>query len=283
MKKKLLFTITALLLLTMICMTACEKSEFGMTENTEKYMQMTAKNADKDAFFMVGSLEVGEGEAIEVDSNIESGSIDVEFILSSGEQSVEELPEMDVEPVFIVKADKSTDKASAGVEPGSYMVKATCTEKATGTIDINVIKSEKEQWKDAASTDEAGEMAGVGLFLTDPSGTSLGPVLSADYRYMEGVAEAHYGIAAVEVFVRKGLSSIDEGDISFDHNDYAHEWTQTIGDREVKCFGNREGEATKTIWTEGEYSYAVLAYGAGGDENFGLSAEDLAAMVNDIQ
>ena len=283
MKKKLLLVITALVVLTMICMTSCQKSEFGMTENTEKYMQVTAKNADKDATFMVGSLEVGEGEAISVDCSIESGGIDVEFIFSGGEQSIEEMPEMDVEPVFIVKADSITDKASAEVDPGSYMVKATCTEKATGTIDINVVASENEQWKDAASTDEAGEMAGVGLFLTDPSGTSLGPVLSADYRYMEGVAEAHYGIAAVEVFIRKGLSSIDEGDISFDHNDYAHEWTQTIGDREVKCFGNREGEATKTIWTEGEYSYAVLAYGAGGDDDFGLNAEDLAAMVSDIQ
>lgn len=53
--------------------------------------------------------------------------------------------------------------------------------------------------------------------------------------------------------------------------------------QEVKCFGNREGEATKTIWTAGDYNYAVVAYGAGGDDDFGLSAEDVVTMVNAVK
>ena len=117
----------------------------------------------------------------------------------------------------------------------------------------------------------------------DPSGLSLGPVTNADYSYMEGVAEAHYGVAAVDLYVRKGLASIDEGDISFDHNEYKYEWTKDVNGTEVKCYGNREGEATKTIWTNGDYSYAVLAYGAGGDDDFGLSEDDLTTLLADIQ
>ena len=100
---------------------------------------------------------------------------------------------------------------------------------------------------------------------------------------MEGVAEARYGIAAVDLIVRKGLASIDEGDISFDNKEYALQWTETIGDTEVKCFGNREGAATKTVWRDGDYSYAVLAYGAGGDDDFGLSADDLKIIVSQIK
>jgi hypothetical protein len=56
-----------------------------------------------------------------------------------------------------------------------------------------------------------------------------------------------------------------------------------VDGQQVQCFGNREGEATKTIWTDGEYNYAVLAYGAGGDDDYGLSPEDVAIMVNALK
>ncbi len=36
-------------------------------------------------------------------------------------------------------------------------------------------------------------------------------------------------------------------------------------------------------WTDGDYDYAVLAYGAGGDTDYGLNAEDLATVLADIQ
>ena len=100
---------------------------------------------------------------------------------------------------------------------------------------------------------------------------------------MEGVAEAHFGVAAVDIYVRKGLSDIDEGDISFDNNEYKYNWTVDIDGTEVKCSGNREGEATKSVWSANDYSYAVLAYGAGGDDDFGLSEEDLTSLFRNIQ
>jgi hypothetical protein len=74
-----------------------------------------------------------------------------------------------------------------------------------------------------------------------------------------------------------------DGDISLDATPYKYEWTKEIDGQEVKCFGNREGEATKTIWSAGDYNYAVVAYGAGGDDDFGLREEDLVTMVQAVK
>ena len=53
MKRMTSFTMIIALVLSMLVLTACGKSEFGLSENTEKKMTITAENADKDAFFMV--------------------------------------------------------------------------------------------------------------------------------------------------------------------------------------------------------------------------------------
>jgi hypothetical protein len=101
---------------------------------------------------------------------------------------------------------------------------------------------------------------------------------------MDGIAEVRIPVGAVEMTIRKGRASAAEnGDISGDYNAYANEWTQNIKGLEVKCFGNREGEATKTIWTVDDTCYAILAYGAGGDDDFGLSPDDLNSLINGIQ
>ena len=141
-------------------------------------------------------------------------------------------------------------------------------------------------WSSAANAEEAAEGAGLDKFVV-PAGAeiSLGPVNVMEYRYMEGIAEADIPIAAVEMTIRKGKASgadVADGDISGDYNEYKHEWTTKAGDAEVKCFGNEEGAATKAIWGSGEYYYSITAYGAGGEDDFGLSEEDLTALVKGI-
>ena len=103
------------------------------------------------------------------------------------------------------------------------------------------------------------------------------------YRYMDGVAQVFFPAAAVEMSAVKAKVPAGDGDVSFDSTPYAYNWTQDVDGQQVQCFGNREGEATKTIWTDGEYNYAVLAYGAGGDDDYGLSPEDVAIMVNALK
>ena len=71
------------------------KSEFGVTENSWKHMTLTAQNADKDAFVMVGSLDVTDGEQIEITASLTKGSVKVEIVRSPDNQSIDEIPEMD--------------------------------------------------------------------------------------------------------------------------------------------------------------------------------------------
>ena len=68
-----------------------------------------------------------------------------------------------------------------------------------------------------------------------------------------------------------------------DYNEYANTWTQNIKGLEVTCFGNREGDASKIIWQSGDYCYSITAEGLGGDEDFGLNADDISSLINGIQ
>ena len=137
MKRMTSFTMIIALVLSMLVLTACGKSEFGVSENTEKKMTITAENADKDSFFMVGSLEVADGEQIAITSNLTKGSVRVEIVGTPEEQSIDQIPDMNAEATLTADL-KSTDSVSGTVEAGTYMLKATCLEKATGTVLVEV-------------------------------------------------------------------------------------------------------------------------------------------------
>ena len=137
MKRMTSFTMIIALVLSMLVLTACGKSEFGLSENTEKKMTITAENADKDALFMVGSLEVADGEQIAITSNLTKGSVRVEIVGTPEEQSIDQIPDMNAEATLTADL-KSTDSVSGTVEAGTYMLKATCLEKATGTVLVEV-------------------------------------------------------------------------------------------------------------------------------------------------
>ena len=137
MKRMTSFTMIIALVLSMLVLTACGKSEFGLSENTEKKMTITAENADKDAFFMVGSLEVADGEQIAITSNLTKGSVRVEIVGTPEEQSIDQIPDMNAEATLTADL-KSTDSVSGTVAAGTYMLKATCLEKATGTVLVEV-------------------------------------------------------------------------------------------------------------------------------------------------
>ena len=125
------------ILILMLTLTACGKSEFGVSENTGKQMTVTAQNADKDALFMVGSLDVADGEQIVITSKLTKGSVRVEIVAASEKQSIDKLPDMNGEA--IITADlESGESVSGTVAAGSYLLRATCLKKATGTIQIEV-------------------------------------------------------------------------------------------------------------------------------------------------
>ena len=137
MKRRFAFAMLAVLILA-LTLAACGKSEFAVTQNTGKLMLITAVNADRDAFFMVGSLEVGDREQIVITSELTKGTIRVEIIGTPDEQSIGTVPDMDGDAVITANAHIS-DKVSGTVPAGTYLLKATCLEKATGTVRVEVL------------------------------------------------------------------------------------------------------------------------------------------------
>ena len=128
--------------LALLSLTACGTYEFsGDTEESGKQATITAVNAGKDDFFVGGSLEVADGEEIVMTPSLTKGTIRVELFEAPGEQSADEMPELDGEAS--VTADLSgTDSATYTAPAGSYLLKASCLEKADGTVQIEVKPAE---------------------------------------------------------------------------------------------------------------------------------------------
>lgn len=137
MKSRTGFVLALSLLLLSLTLTACAASAFGLTENTGKRMVINAERADKNAFFMLGTLEVDEGEKIEISAQLAKGSIRVEIIATDAQQSIDKLPDTDGNAVITANLH-STDGTSGTLPAGYYLLKATCLEKATGTVLIEV-------------------------------------------------------------------------------------------------------------------------------------------------
>ena len=135
MKKTQLIALIGVLLQALM-LTACGKSVFTMSENTEKKMTITAENAARGAFFMVGALEVADGEQIVITSELSKGSIRVE-IVGAPQESIEDMPTVDGEAILTADL-KAADSVSGTVPAGSYLLKATCLEKASGSVQIEV-------------------------------------------------------------------------------------------------------------------------------------------------
>ena len=137
---KRIISLTLVLVLAALCLAGCGKSEFGMSENTEKRMTVTAENAEEGAFFMVGSLEVAEGEQVSITANLSKGSVRVELI-GAPTEGIEEVPDLNAEAILTADL-KGTDSSAGTLEAGSYLLKATCLEQATGTVQVEVTAAE---------------------------------------------------------------------------------------------------------------------------------------------
>ena len=301
-KKTIAFAAAAVLALSMIA-TGCgkvEESSITMDMSDEKVATIEFSNANEEEFVQGGYLRVEEGEGIEVTSELnDGGKVLIGFIATDGDQSMDELPDMDSTSEMTISG---TATQGATFESGDYDLKITVLDKATGTVTLSVkpvneivgmedaeaAEGGHTNWTQAATAEEAAKGAGIDV-LADLNGTQttlgvLGEMGAITYRYMDGVAQIFCPAAAVDMSVIKGKIPCGvDGDVSLDSTAYTFEWTQDVDGQEVKCFGNREGEATKTIWTAGDYNYAVVAYGAGGDDDFGLSAEDVVTMVNAVK
>ena len=179
----------------------------------------------------------------------------------------------------------SSGGASSAVSSSAGDESASASAAASEEAESSAAASLANPWSDVKDVAEA--VAGAGLDLFDvPEGVeiSLGETNFSSFRCMDGLVEAVADFPAVQMTIRKGLSSVaEDGDISGDYTEYKNTWTQNIKGLEVTCFGNREGDATKTIWSVDDLCYSINVLGLGGDDDYGLSPDDLNSLINAIQ
>ena len=137
MKRILSIITAAVLAVSMLAMVSCGGSDFSGIVDSDKDMTINAVNAGTGEYFVTGTLVVDEGEQIAIDTALEKGEITVEFIGSAEEESIDELPELDGDATYTAYLS-GTNSQAVSFGAGSYMVKVTATERATGTIEISV-------------------------------------------------------------------------------------------------------------------------------------------------
>ena len=137
MKRFLSIIAITVLTVSMFVMVSCGKHEFSGNMDDEKNMTITAVNADTGDYFATGTLVVEDGEQVSIDTALEKGEITVEFIASEGEESIDELPELDGEATYTAYLS-GTNSQAVSFGAGSFMIKPTVTDKATGTVTITV-------------------------------------------------------------------------------------------------------------------------------------------------
>ena len=171
MKKRLIFIVAAIIVFSMICMTACGSSEsgassesgepsvseesdeaveeedpvdpidagsaFDASDRSEKGMTIVAENAEAGQVFLDGPIEVGEEERVAVTADLWEGFIRVGLIPVEEGQS----PDPDAESIIEYNVCEDDDQ-SAFMDPGLYMVRATVEEYANGTVQIEVLPIE---------------------------------------------------------------------------------------------------------------------------------------------
>ena len=138
MKKLLSVFVVIVLAASMLAMVSCGKSELSGETIDEKSMTVTASKAAAGDYFVTGSLVFEEGEQLSIEPNLESGEMTIEFINGEGMDNPDELPELDGDAQYTAFIS-GTNSQTVSMPSGTYMVKVTVTEKATGDVAINVI------------------------------------------------------------------------------------------------------------------------------------------------
>ena len=172
----------------------------------------------------------------------------------------------------VSSASSASASASASVASANANASASAARAAAGIAN---------PWSDATSAEEAARGAGLDAFpLPEGAIADLGEPFEITYSYMDGMAQARYEFPASAVTVRTAAISPDDFfDVSGDYNTYKYEWTENVGNVPVACAGNREGESTKTYWSDEGVAHSLVAEGLGGDSDFGLTPERLAVFV----
>ena len=136
MKRKSLSVCFMILAVSMFVMVSCSQSMLGCDVIDESHMVITSEKSNPDDSTFSGSIVVGDDQQIVIDSQLEEGGMQIEFIDATGMDDMEEIPE-DVEAKYTANVS-GVESQAVSFGAGEFVVRATVTEKATGTVDIQV-------------------------------------------------------------------------------------------------------------------------------------------------
>lgn len=116
---------------------------FGVAINEELNGEITAENASVDSSGSAGTFTIEAGETAVIEPSLDEGTIRVQFTAfdgSSDEDAGVEEAASGGEPAFEAEVS-GTEPVQCDLAEGDYMITATVTEKANGTVLISKIVS----------------------------------------------------------------------------------------------------------------------------------------------
>ena len=143
MKKSLMKRVfaVALVLAMVFALCACGGAKFSVTQ-TPKKMTIKINEAKQDDFIETSMFEVGKNYETEIDAELESGEVLIEFCeciyMSSAEDDDSKYLPGDVIYSVTVSGDDDQD---LDVAPEQYVIRVTAQSDTTGTV---VIQTEKD-------------------------------------------------------------------------------------------------------------------------------------------
>lgn len=292
--KKIFFVIAAIFSMALIAAGCSSGNSPNMTMDiTDNNALISLNKAAKNDSFTSGSLKIQEGEKVVLEPNLEgTGNVLIQLITESDEQTGDTIPGFNRKKIELEWTMAGSEPLTCSITPGSYTVKATAmSNNVTGSVQVNVINPGDypyELWEKTNTAEDAAKKAGLNEFVLPlDAETDLGNVADSinymNFRYQKNTVQADFPIAAVEMVIRKSQKTYAAEEISSGSKQFRYSWTQDVNDTVVTCFGSREGDASKIVWTAYDYGYCILATGAGGDDNFGLSENDVAIWVQGIR
>ena len=132
MKKITYIMIAAMLVMSMIAMTACSGGSLTADASDEKTMIITADKATEEHQVTVGTLKIDEGEQVTASADLEEGELKIELFEQAADQSIDELPELDGEAI-VTAILKDNESMTATLPAGDYTARITPNKKTTGT------------------------------------------------------------------------------------------------------------------------------------------------------
>ena len=143
MKMKRMILPVFLILICAVMLSGCKKPNFGINVNADNTVSIEAVRASKGSFGGAGSLEVGEGQKIVVESKLDGKSeISVSFtgdVPMKADAEMNELIEtMKGENASLEITVKGSGTTEYDLEAGVYFLAAKVIEKSNGTVLISV-------------------------------------------------------------------------------------------------------------------------------------------------